>query len=313
MSSSELPDRPTVCIIGSGAVGGYYGSRLAQHGHDVHFLLRSDYQAVSQNGWTIKSCHGDFALPPASFGAANDPKNLPKADLVLVTLKTTSNDQLESLIGPVIKDGTALLTLQNGLGNEERLAELFGKQHVLGGMAFTCINRTGPGVIHHIAEGWVRIGEFGGGPSPRATRIADLLKSSKIDCAVLDDLRKGRWEKLCWNIPFNGLGAVLDWTTDRLIADEFGEALVTQIINEVVAGAAALGVVIASDMARRQIDKTRPMGPYQTSMQVDRREKRDMEVEAILGEPLRQGTAAGAKMPRLQMLYELAKMVNASY
>jgi 2-dehydropantoate 2-reductase len=305
-----MHNQQTICIVGAGALGGYYGARLAQHGNDVHFLLRSDYESVRKNGWSIKSYQGDFSLAPGSFGVSNDPQKMPKADLILVTLKTTVNDQFEPLIAPMLKDDTIILTLQNGLGNEERLASLFGARHVMGGIAFTCINRVGPGKIQHTAAGWIRIGEFGGGPSPRATRIAESLSSATIDCGVLDDLRRGRWEKLTWNIPFNGLGAVLDWTTDRLIASEEGAALVTGVIEEVVAGASALGMTLTPGIAQIQIDKTRPMGPYLSSMQVDRREGREMEVEAILGEPFRQGTRAGAAMPRIGTMYEMAKMVN---
>jgi 2-dehydropantoate 2-reductase len=305
-------DTPTICVIGAGALGGYYGARLCQHGNKVHFLLRGDFDAVDKKGWTIKSCDGDFDLAPGTFGATNNPKKLPKADLVLVTLKTTGNDQLESLIAPAMKSDTAILTLQNGLGNEESLSSIFDAGHVLGGMAFTCINRIGPGVIHHMAEGQIRIGEYRGGPSLRASRIAEIFNASRIRCSVLDDLRKGRWEKLSWNIPFNGLGAVLDWTTDKVIATKEGEAIVRELIEEVVAGATALGVALPPGLATHQVEKTRPMGAYLSSMQIDRREGRAMEVEAILGEPLRQGTAAGAAMPRLQMLYELAKAVAAS-
>ncbi|MDB5174849.1 MAG: 2-dehydropantoate 2-reductase [Phycisphaerales bacterium] len=304
--------KPVICIIGAGAVGGYYGARLAQHGNDVHFLLRSDFDAVRRNGWKVKSCDGDFTLAAGESHVYDDPRKMPKADLVIVTLKTTANDQFEPLIRPLVKEDTAILTLQNGLGSEERLAELFGKQHILGGMAFTCINRLGPGVIHHMAEGWVRIGEFGGGPSPRASRIAELFISSRIECKVLDNLRRGRWEKLSWNIPFNGLGAVMDLTTDRLIGTEEGVAMVLAIIQEVAEAARLLGAAIPEDLPRRHIEKTRLMGAYQTSMQIDRREGRLMEVEAILGEPLRQGTGAGAKMPRLSVIHEMARAVDAA-
>ncbi|HWE94592.1 MAG TPA: 2-dehydropantoate 2-reductase [Tepidisphaeraceae bacterium] len=308
-----MSSKPIICIIGAGAVGGYYGARLAQHGHDVHFLLRSDFDAVRRNGWRVKSCDGDFTLAPGESHVHDDPRNMPKADLVLVTLKTTANDQFEPLIRPLVKEDTAILTLQNGLGSEERLAALFGKQHILGGMAFTCINRVGAGVIDHMAEGWVRIGEFGGGPSARARRVAELFCASKIDCKVLDNLRRGRWEKLSWNIPFNGLGAVMDLTTDRLIGTEEGVALVLSIMQEVADAARALDAAIPEDLPRRHIDKTKLMGAYQTSMQVDRREGRLMEVEAILGEPLRQGTGAGVAMPRLKGLYEMAKAVNQGH
>src|SRR5580704_7889803 len=95
---------PIICIVGAGAVGGYYGARLAQHGNNVHFLLRGDYETVRKNGWTVKSCDGNFSLTPGSFGVFNDAKKIPKADLVIVTLKTTVNDQFEPLIAPLIKD-----------------------------------------------------------------------------------------------------------------------------------------------------------------------------------------------------------------
>src|SRR4029079_12852725 len=137
---------------------------------------------------------------------------------------------------------------------------------------FTCINRIGSGMIHHSAAGWIRIGEHGGGNSPRAARTAELLTAAQIDCAVLDDLRLGRWEKLSWNIPFNGLGAVLDWTTDRLIASEEGIALVKGAVEEVVACAAALGMKLTEGIAQLQVDRTLPLGAYESSMQIDRRE-----------------------------------------
>src|SRR4029079_18862690 len=105
---------------------------------------------------------------------------MPKADLVIVTLKTTANDQFQPLIAPLIKDGTSILTLQNGLGNEERLAELFGPERILGGMAFVCINRIEPGVVHHIAEGTITLGEFRPGATDRLQRAADMLRSTKL-------------------------------------------------------------------------------------------------------------------------------------
>src|SRR5258708_19217031 len=142
--TGPLSDHPRIAIVGAGAIGSYYGARLVQGGHDVHFLLRSDYDAVMHSGMTIKSCAGDFSLPARNLNVYRDVREMPKVDWVVVTLKTTSNDQFEPLIRPLLKSNTLLLTLQNGLGNEERLAELFGSQRVLGGLAFTFINLIGP-------------------------------------------------------------------------------------------------------------------------------------------------------------------------
>jgi 2-dehydropantoate 2-reductase len=304
-----LPDRPLIAIVGAGAVGGYYGARLAQHGHDVHFLLRGDYAAVRRNGWVIRSCDGDFTIPADSVHAYDDPHRMPAADLVIVTLKTTHNGQYEPLIRPLVKQGTAMLTLQNGLGNEDRLAALFGPHRVLGGMAFVCINRTAPGHIHHIDHGTIRLGEFGGGPSGRASRVAGLFNASGVRCEVLDDLRRGRWEKLVWNVPFNGLGAVLDLATDKLTGSDHALSLVRSLMTEVVAAARGDGAKVSDDIVDRQIRNTLTMGAYQSSMQIDRREGRPLEVEAILGEPLRRAQAAGVPTPYLRAVYEMARLL----
>jgi 2-dehydropantoate 2-reductase len=302
--------QPTIAVIGTGALGGYYGARLAQHGIPVHFLLRSDYDPVRNNGLIVESCAGHFQLPPDQLHVYNDPHQMPKVDLVLVTLKTTANDQFEPLIRPLLREDTAILTIQNGLGNEDRLAELFGPQRILGGMAFVCINRAGPGVICHTAHGVIRLGEFNGGPSERANRIAEMFKASKVPCEVLADLKFGRWSKLVWNIPFNGLGAVLDLTTDRLLDNEHGMRLLTDVMTEVISAAAAQGVRLPADVIDLQIRNTREMGAYRSSMQIDRQERRPMEVESILGQPLRQARRAGVSTPNLEMLYQMAWLID---
>src|SRR5690554_2094210 len=145
-----LPARPVIAVIGAGAIGAYYGGRLAHAGHAVHFLLRSDYEHVRAHGWTIRSCDGDFTLPAERLHVYHDPADMPRADLVLITLKTTANDQLPALVRPLLKEQTLLLTLQNGLGGDELLAETFGPQRVLGGLAFICANRGQPGEILHL-------------------------------------------------------------------------------------------------------------------------------------------------------------------
>lgn len=303
--------KPVIAIIGTGAVGAYYGGRLAQHGHDIHFLLRSDFQAVKKNGWNIRSCDGDFVLPADMVKAYSDPAKMPEADLVIVTLKTTANDQFEALIAPVLKKETTILTLQNGLGNEERLAELFGDERIVGGMAFVCINRISPGVVHHIAEGTITLGEYKSAAGVRVGQIAEMFRASKIPCRVLDDLRFGRWEKLVWNIPFNGLSAALDQTTDLLLSLPEGEALVRSLMEEVIAGARAVGVDLPRSLIQAKIDQTRGMGAYKTSMHLDLLSGRAMEIEAIFGYPLRTAQAASTALPRLETLYRMLRLRDA--
>lgn len=309
--------RPVIAVVGVGAVGGYYGAKLIRAGHDVHLLLRADYDAVRLNGLRVRSDpDGDFHLPPARLNVHRDPAACPKADLVLVCLKATGNAAYDPLVRPLLTDDTTILTLQNGLGNEDRLAELFGEERVAGGMAFVCIHRLAPGVIHHIDHGFLKIGEYvpvgrpPEGATPRMGRAAELFRSAGVACDVLDDLRRGRWEKLVWNIPFNGLGAALDLATDRVIGSEAGMALVAGLMREVIAVAAAEGVPLAADLVDRQVAHTATMGAYRSSMQVDRRRGRALEVDAILGEPLRRAQRLGVPTPFLEAVYHMVRLVD---
>jgi 2-dehydropantoate 2-reductase len=267
---------------------------------------------VAKNGWVIRSCDGDFSLGPDAAKAYEDVGKMPKADLVIVTLKATANHQYGPLIAPLLKENTTILTLQNGLGNEDRLAELFGAQRILGGLAFVCINRVSPGVIHHLDHGLVRIGEFIEGKTEKAAAIVEMFSKCRIRCDMLSSLKYGRWEKLIWNIPFNGLGAALDLTTDRLIGSALGTEMVRSVMTEVIAAAAGQGVQLPTDLIEEKIDATRTMGAYKSSMQFDREMRRPLEVEAILGEPLRAAQRARIPTPNLQALYQMVCVVDRS-
>jgi 2-dehydropantoate 2-reductase len=209
-------EKPVIVVVGAGALGSYYGGRLARAGYEVHFLLRSEYEAVKERGMMVKSCHGDFFLGPEVVRVHRDASTMPRADLVIVSIKTTANSALPGMIGPVMKAGTILLTLQNGLGNEDFLAAHFGREHVIGGVAFVCINRTGPGVIEHTAHGNIKIGEMeaSGSVSERVGRISEMFNGSGVKCEAVGDLKRARGDKLMCNIPFTGLSRPLQQTTD---------------------------------------------------------------------------------------------------
>jgi len=310
MKPGPLPERPVIAVVGAGAVGGYYGLRLARAGFEVRFLLRGDYEAVVSNGWRVRSVAGDFDMPPGSTRVFRDPSAIGRADLVVVTLKATANEDLGRLVGPLVGEGTAILTLQNGLGSEETLAEQFGAERVMGGLAFVCINRTAPGVIEHLSHGLVKLGDFVGGDTPRARQVSGWFRAAGIECEVLKSVAEGRWEKLVWNIPFNGLGALLDAPTDRLVGCDAGLRLVRGLMDEVVRIAASAGVSLPPDLPEFHIRRTVKMGAYQTSMQIDRRMGRPLEIEAILGRPLKIAQINSIDAPLLGMLYDLLSIVN---
>lgn len=306
-------------VVGAGAVGGYYGGKLCRYGADVHLLLRGDFEAVNANGLKIQSPKGDFVIYPH---AHETPETIGECDLVLVCLKTTANDRFAELVTPLVGKATTILCLQNGLGNCEQLGKLFLPKNIMGGLCFVCLNRPAPGVVRHIAFGKIVLGEHAGPPRERTTTIAEMFNAAGVPCRVADNLEEGRWEKLVWNIPFNGLGvaavAGLDalesagqktpappgyaMSTDQLLADPKWEKWVREIMHEIVAVAHAKGLKIDSELPGKMIESTRAMGEYCASTQSDFERGQPLELESLFREPLRQARATGVPLPRLESL-----------
>ena len=301
-------------IIGTGALGGYYGARLAHAGLDVHFLLHSDYEHVRDNGLRVESKHGDFSLAaPNAYGRAED---MPPCDVVCVCLKTTANDLLGQLVPPPLADDGVVLVLQNGLGAERRIAEIVGPGRVMGGLCFLCSNKVGPGRIRHLDYGYVSLGEYDpddrpGGVTGRMRAIGGNFESAGIRIRYAEDLLLARWKKLIWNVPLNGLSVVLRGTTDAIVADPHARALAEQLMRELAdAVGAAHGRTIEEAFIQSQLADTEKMAPYRPSMLLDHEAGRPMEIEAIFGAPLRAAQAAHCPTPRLAMLYRQLKFLD---
>lgn len=292
----------TIAVVGAGALGLYYGALLQRTGNDVRFLLRRDYEAIRLRGLQVYSTGGDFHLP--TVAGARTPEEIGPVDLVLVGLKSFANDRFADLIAPLLHDTTTILTLQNGLGNEDALAALFGPERVMGGVAYLCANRGEPGVVHHLGKGRVLLGEYGSSDTARPEWIAALFRSAGIDCRAVDDLSRARWEKLVWNIPFNGLSALTGCPVNRLLATDQGRGLVREIMLEVIiaANAQKMSSIIACDYADDMLRFSANMGPYKPSMLIDREEGRPLELAAIFDRPIACGTQCGVAMPRTAML-----------
>ena len=146
-----------IAVVGAGAIGSYYGAKLAYYGRDVHFLMRSDLAEVRKYGIRVRSKAGNFRV--AKVHSYVSTAEIGPVDLVLVALKATSNPDLLELIPPLLHDKTMLLTLQNGFGSDEFLADNFGAERVLGGLCFVCLSRSEPGVIEHYDYGRIALGE----------------------------------------------------------------------------------------------------------------------------------------------------------
>jgi 2-dehydropantoate 2-reductase len=311
------PDGPTprsYAVVGLGAIGGYYGARLLAAGHPVHFVARSDLEHVRERGLHVESPDGDLAFPDVSvFGSTAD---VPPVDVVLLAVKTTEVDAAQRLLEPLVGDDTIVVAMQNGLGVEAPIAEAVPTARVLGGMCFVCTNKVGPGHVRHLDYGAVTLGEHtdepgGAGITAAVDAVASDLEHAGITASRVEDLVTGRWRKLVWNIPYNGLSVALDAGTDELMRDPVTRALVAELMREVVRAAEVCGHRIEPDFVDYMMRTTDKMTPYKTSMKLDYEAGRPLELDTIYGAPIAAARAAGFNMTRTGMLHAQLQFLDA--
>ena len=298
-------------VIGAGALGLFYGALLQRSGLDVHFLMRRDFQAVTRNGLKVFSPLGNFCI--SKVQAYRSSKEIGPVDVVLIGLKTYANDHLVSLTTPLVTPETTILTLQNGLGNEEILASSFDEKQIVGGVAFLCCNRGKPGTVYHLDQGAIRIAQFHSPFKKRAEQLANLFRQANITCDVSSDLKKIRWEKLVWNIPFNGLCALTGQPTDQLLGCLETKHLITELMAEVIHAAnhqELTAPVQGSQFIEQLLQATEGMGSYQPSMMIDRQQGAPLELNAIYRIPMQRAAAKGVPMNRVAMLHTLLSAID---
>ena len=298
-------------IIGTGAIGGYYGGRLAEAGKDVHFLFNSDYQYVKEHGLKIDSIKGNFTLP--TINAYNSTEDMPKCDVVLVCLKTTNNHLLKTLLPPILHDETIIILIQNGLGIEEDVQTMFPNNKIAGGLGFICSRKNKKGYIEHMDEGKLNIGSYS--PTIDTLKMLDIaadLEEAKVDTEVVD-LNQARWTKLLWNIPFNGLSVVMNATTDELVKNKHTKLLIYDIMQEIILAANYCGAKLMPNIADRIIADTENMIPYSPSMKLDFEYKRALETLYIYTKPITTAVLAGVDMPRVAMLEKQLRYIEEQY
>jgi 2-dehydropantoate 2-reductase len=298
-------------VVGSGAVGCFYGLRLAAAGAPVQFLMRSGAAAARRLGMDLASPEGDLHL--ADPHVAADWSELAPCDVLLVAVKATSNADVlthlrvhaDRLLGP----GAVVLLVQNGIGVEAGYAAAAPGREVLGGLAFLCAQRRGPRLVRHLDFGALTMAAFAPDERPAGTTsamrsIAGDLAAAATPAMLDEDLVRARWRKLMWNVPFNPLSVILDASTAELMADRDTVALVRRIMGEVAAAAAAEGHPLPASLPDELLAATARMAPYETSMKLDHDAGRPMEVEVMLAEPLRRAARSGTAAPGMAVLHD---------
>lgn len=301
-----------VLVLGAGAIGAFYGGVLARAGCDVSVVARSDYEAVAARGYRIDSTLGDLSFRPAQLlRAAGDYRG--EADYLLVALKLVRGVDRAALIGPALAAASAIVLVQNGIGIEDEVAQAFPRHELLSGVAYAGVSREAPGQVrHHSKFTRLVLGRYPRGASDKAARLAELLKKGGASCVVTEDIVGARWEKCAWNTVFNPISAIGGGLGTRdILSGEEQTAFARAAIAEVCALAAADGHPLAPDLPDRQIEGTRKMPNFVSSMGQDRLAGRPMETEALLGNAVRIGRRLGVAVPRLEALYALLRMSEA--
>ena len=296
-----------VLVIGTGAIGGFYGSLLARAGAKVSVVARSDYAAVAAHGITVESKQfGDYHFQPAAV--VRDASELKdKPDYVLLCVKHVAGVDSVALVKNALGANTAIVLIANGVDVERDLAAAYPSHEIISGLAFVCVSRTAAGQIWHQDYGRLVLGNYPRGVSAKTKALCALFEKTGISCVASDNVVTARWEKCVWNAPFNPLSVLSGGlTTDAILAIE--EPFVRVIMEEVAAIAAALGHPLPADAVATRLAYSHKMVAYKTSMLLDFEAGRPMETEVILGAAVRAGRQAGVPIPHLESLYAVMKL-----
>ncbi len=289
----------TYSIIGTGAIGGYYGGRLMKAGRQVRFLLHSDYDYVKEHGLQIDSCDGSFHLD--NVEAYSNTQDMPMSDVVIVCLKTTNNHLLKQMLTPIVGKDTIVVLIQNGIGVEADLQQQFPALHIVAGLAFICSGKVGPGHVSHQCYGSINLGNFSCPDADFNALLSDMQQAG-IEAAAVP-YAEARWKKAVWNMPFNGMTVALNTSTDLLLKNPATRQLIYEQMMEVIGAAQALGVKgLDASFADKMMVTTDAMVPYSPSMKLDFDFHRPMEIEYLYLRPIREAAKAGFNMPKLMML-----------
>lgn len=297
-----------ILIVGTGAVGGYFGGLLARSGEDVTFLARGEHlKAIQEKGLYIKSINGDFNV---KIKAVEKPSDNDKYDLIIIAVKSYDLSNACNNIKGTVKNDTVLMSLLNGVDSEEIIGSIFGIERVIGSVAFIGSQILEAGVISHTASGMITIGELDGSKSKRCEEILNIFESAKIPIKLSENIQKDIWAKMVWNTGFNAITAL----TGSLVADVLSipesRKIVEMAMKETVDAADKKGIRLSDDLVEKTISKTLKAGEIKTSMLQDRENGKAMEIDSINGAIVRLGHEMNISVPVNETLYGVIKIIN---
>lgn len=287
-----------------------YGGKLAQSGARVSVVCRSDYEEILKNGIRINSLYGDFQFNPHSV-IKNGSDYSCKPDYVIIAVKALPEIDIIAMIKDSVYPDTAIVIIQNGIRNEEQIAEYFKKNEIISGLAFVCATRVAYGIIDHSDYGRIVLGNYPEGISEKTKTLVRMFMDSGIPAEAERDIIGARWKKLLWNAPFNPLSVICGGAyTSELINNKNIRDLTESIMYEIMAIADADGHPLPEELINKNIEDTKKMKPYKTSMLLDYESKRPMEIEAILGNVIKIADDKRIGIPNIKSLYAILGILN---
>ena len=305
-----MNSKTKILLVGTGAIGGYYGAKLSQSGAEISTLCRSDYSTVKEKGISVTSIQGDLHMTPAHVikDAAEYP-DIP--DFIIIATKVLPDINIPEIIQKAVHPHTALVLLQNGIDIETPVLKAFPKNEIISGLAFICVTRTAPGVIDHQDYGRLVIGTYPSGITDKVKLLHSLFTSAGVSCEIDQDIIAARWKKLVWNAPFNPISVLAGGAdTKAMLESKPTLNLVQHVMEEVLILAKATGHPLPEEIVKKNIDDTLVMTPYKTSMLNDYESRRPMEVEAILGNAVRIAHEHRISVPHIESLYGILSLAD---
>ena len=287
-----------VLVVGAGAVGGYFGALLARGGHEVAFVARgANLAALRADGLRV-DLQGQETWHLAAPVAVEDPAAAPAPELVLVCVKSYDTRAVAAALRPAIRPDTIVLSLQNGIENEDVLASVLGLPPLLLALTQIGVALTAPGVVQFSGRGNILFGEADGRRTARAERALAALSQAGIPVEIRSDIQVALWEKLAWNAGFNAVTTITRTTVAEALAVPATRDLVVTAMEEVDAVATALGIPVRRRRTERVLaDSTNALPDFQTSMLQDLLRGRRLEYDAITGAVVRAAERAGVAVP----------------
>lgn len=297
-----------IAVVGAGGVGGFFGGLLARAGEDVTFLARGAHlEALSRRGLTVRSLRaGEFTV---RIRATDRAEAVGSVDLVLVCVKTYDTDSVLPQLPPLVGPHTAVLSLQNGVDNAERIARVVGVEHVLGAVAYVSSALQAPGVVHQLAgAGRIVFGELGGEVTQRARRLLEVFRRAGIEAELSPDVRTEIWQKFLFICGFSGVTALTRLPIGTVLACPQTRQFFCGVLEEVREVARALSVGLPADCVERAVATAEGFEPWaRGSLYVDLVGGRRLELEALNGTVVRLGGERGVPTPLNFAVYAALK------